>query len=142
MNKKIILLPLSKKNEEGINLKPSLHKVLQACTLKKIQDLLEQFPSIKEELTKLPPLQDIEHNIDIVPSSFLPNLPHYRMSPKEYAISHQHIEELRKKRHVQPSISPCIVPPLLTLKKNGSWRMCVDSRAINKITIKYRFPIP
>ena len=105
-----------------------------------LQEYADVFP--KEVPPGLPPIRGIEHQIDLIPGASLPNRTPYRTNPEETKEIQRQVQELLDKGYVRESLSPCAVPVLLVPKKDGSWRMCVDCRAINNITIRYRHPIP
>ncbi|KAL2239137.1 UNVERIFIED_CONTAM: Transposon Ty3-G Gag-Pol polyprotein [Sesamum indicum] len=107
---------------------------------KQVKDYEDVFPD--EMPPGLPPIRGIEHQIDFIPGASLPNRPAYRTNPEETKEIQRQIQEWMAKGYVKESLSPCAVPVLLVPKKDGTWRMCVDCRAINNITIRYRHPIP
>jgi hypothetical protein len=72
----------------------------------------------------------------------LPNCAPYRTNPEETKEIQRQVQELLDKGYVHESLSHCAIPVILVPKKHGSWRMCVDCRVINNITIRYRHPIP
>ncbi|XP_071901056.1 uncharacterized protein [Coffea arabica] len=105
-----------------------------------LQELKYVFP---EKLPKgLSPIRGIEHQIDFVPRAILSNRPAYRANPEETKKIQRQVDSLLEKDQVRESLSPCAIPIILVPKKEGTWRMCTDCRAINKITVKYRHPIP
>jgi hypothetical protein len=109
-----------------------------------ITNLLQEFKDIfpTEIPLGLPPLRGIEHQINLIPGATLPNRAAYRTNPEETKEIQRQVQELLDHGYVWESLSSCVVPVILVPKKNGTWRMCVDCRAINNITICYCFPIP
>ena len=76
----------------------------------------------------------------MVPGANFPNKVAHRITPIVSEELNKQVHELLQKELIRESLSPYVVPTVLTPKKNEEWRMCIDSRAINKIIIKYRFP--
>lgn len=117
-----------------------LDSSLPSIVVTLLQEFEDVFPD--EGPSGLPPIRGIEHQIDFIPGATIPNRPTYRSNPEETKELQKQVGELMAKGYVRESMSPCAVPVLLVPKKDGTWRMCVDCRAVNKITVKYRHPIP
>jgi hypothetical protein len=90
----------------------------------------------------LPPIRSISHHIDLILGDSFPNKALYRLTPQENEEVKRQVQDLLDKGLVRERLSPCDIPTILSLKKDEGWRMCTDSREINKITIRYRFPLP
>jgi hypothetical protein len=106
-----------------------------------IQDLLGSFESVFDKPKGLPPPRSHDHQIilqDPHPISVRP----YRYPFFQKTEIEKIVKELLGSRVIQPSLSPFSSPILLVRKADGSWRLCVDYRALNQATVKDRHPIP
>ncbi|CAI7782228.1 unnamed protein product [Closterium sp. NIES-53] len=109
-----------------------------------VKKILEEFQDIlPDDLPdQLPPYRTHQHEIVEEPRSKPTFRAPYRLSPTELADMKKQIEYLLEKRLIRPSTSPYGAPVLFTPKLDESLRMCIDYRALNKQTIKNKYPIP
>ncbi|WVZ89245.1 hypothetical protein U9M48_035671 [Paspalum notatum var. saurae] len=103
-------------------------------------DYPDVFP---DELPGMPPDRDIEFLIELLPGIASIAMRQYRMAPIEHEEFKKNIDELLAKGYIRPSSSSWAFPVLLVEKKDTDVKkMCVDYRALNKVTIKNKYPLP
>ncbi|GJV09049.1 putative reverse transcriptase domain-containing protein [Tanacetum coccineum] len=100
---------------------------------------LKVFP---EELPGLPPPRQVEFRIDLVPGAAPVAHAPYRLTPSEMKELLVQLQDLLEKGFICPSSSPWGASFLFVKKKDGSFRMCIDYRELNKLTIKNCYPLP
>jgi hypothetical protein len=104
-----------------------------------VQEFLDVFP---EDFPGLSLDREIEFCIDLIPGAAPISKAPYRMAPAELKELKKQIQELLDKGFIRPSVSPWGAPVLFVKKKDGTFRMCIDYRELNKITIKNKYPLP
>ncbi|GKB56364.1 putative reverse transcriptase domain-containing protein [Tanacetum coccineum] len=112
---------------------------------KRLEDVptVRNFPEVfLEDLPGLPPTRQVEFQIDLVPGAAPVARSPYRLAPTELQELSTQLQELSDKGFIRPSSSPWGAPVLFVKKKDGSFRMCIDYRELNKLTVKNRYPLP
>jgi Reverse transcriptase (RNA-dependent DNA polymerase)/Retroviral aspartyl protease len=108
-----------------------------------IATILSEYEDVFRDIPPgLPPHRNTAHAIPLVPGTRPVARPMYRLSPAEHREVQAQIKEGLEKGWIEPSFSPWAAPILFVHKKGGGLRMCVDYRALNKHTVKNRFPLP
>ncbi|GJU39845.1 putative reverse transcriptase domain-containing protein [Tanacetum coccineum] len=104
-----------------------------------VKEFLEVFP---EDLHGLPPVRQVEFQIDLIPGATPVARAPYRLAPLEMQELSSQLQELADRGFIRPSTSPWGAPVLFVKKKDRSFRMCIDYRELNKLTVKNRYLLP
>jgi hypothetical protein len=110
---------------------------------------LEDHPTLREyrdvfleEVLGLPPRRDIDFSIELTPGAMPVSRTPYRMSTPELIEPKLQLKEMMDKGYIRPNVSPWGAPVLFVKKKDGTLRLCIDYRQLNKVTIKNKYSLP
>lgn len=127
--------------EKGIIETKAVTLTLSPKQQTELDRLKAEFSYVFQEVHGMPPSSAIEHGIQLIGDSPLPDLGLYHTTSTEYEEIKRQVRELLEQGVIQPSSSPCGLP-MLVPNKDGAWRMCIDFRALNQITVKNSYPWP
>ncbi|GJT79116.1 reverse transcriptase domain-containing protein [Tanacetum coccineum] len=105
--------------------------------------VVRDFPEVfSDDLSGFPPSPEIEFRIELTPRAMPVAKSPYLLAPSELEELSRQLKELQEKGFIRPSSSPWGAPVLFVKKKDGSFRMCIDYRELNKLTVKNRYLLP
>ncbi|KAI5335990.1 hypothetical protein L3X38_026124 [Prunus dulcis] len=105
--------------------------------------VVQEFPDVfPQDLPGLPPHREIEFTIELVSGTNPISQAPYRMAPAELKELKIQLQELVDKGFIRPSFSPWGAPVLFVKKIDGTMRLCIDYRQLNKVTVRNRYPLP
>jgi hypothetical protein len=107
-----------------------------------MEKVMEEYRDIFTSPVGVPVHCQVKHPIDLTLGASLPNGPIYQRSVLENDEIKRQIQKLLHKGHIRPSSSPCGRPIMLVQKKDGTWRLCINYRVLNKIIVRNRYLIP
>jgi hypothetical protein len=105
--------------------------------------VVSEFPDVfLEDLPGMPPERKVEFAIELLPGTAPISKRAYKVSGPELVELKKQIDELSEKGYIRPSTLPWAAPVLFVEKKDGTRRLCINYRALNKVTIKNKYPLP
>ncbi|KAJ9536336.1 hypothetical protein OSB04_un000487 [Centaurea solstitialis] len=105
--------------------------------------VVSEFPDVfPDDLPGVSPVREVEFTIDLIPGASPISKAPYRMAPSEMKELKTQLDDLLEKGFIRPSVSPWGAPVLFVKKKDGSMRLCIDYRELNKVTIRNKYPLP
>ena len=104
--------------------------------------VVREYPDVFDEVRGLPPKREIDFRIYLVDNAKPVSLPVRHMAPRERRELSKQVNELLEKNFIRRSISEWGAPVVFATKADGSLRLCVDYRELNKLTKKNRHPLP
>ncbi|GJX61462.1 putative reverse transcriptase domain-containing protein [Tanacetum coccineum] len=121
--------------------------IIRGCTLNLLDhpfniDLMPVELGSFDVIIGLLPTRLVEFQIHLIPGAAPVGRAPYRLAPSEMKELSEQLQELSDKGFIRPSSSPWGASVLFVKKKDGSFRMCIDYRELNKLTVKNRYPLP
>ncbi|GJW03656.1 putative reverse transcriptase domain-containing protein [Tanacetum coccineum] len=148
------IIPTTLDHGYDVELADGMSYLFGTCTTRKAEDkskekrledvpIVQDFPEVfPEDLPGIPPTRQVAFQINLMPGAAPVARAPYRLAPSEMKELLDQLKELFDKGFIRPSSSPWGAPVLFVKKKDGSFRMCIDYRELNKLTVKNRYPLP